>query len=861
MEDDKSICDLCTENLEIYNVTDVDSNFESVGNEYSNESVNTNNGLRGSQTSHKYDSSIGLVNKGIIDNEGGTINITNVVDDTKVILKCSISGEELDYKSRFTCNSCTNIYALRFKSDTEECENCNRTEREKNEGEILDLINRALEDNELTKQERKNIFSEAKRLRLTDSVVEELITIARNKDQDQSQFNPIHRIKFDSALKDLQLFRVEKSLKNLEMLKEVYPDNDLVIKYLNLAKSMTCEFDEILNLKYDDLFKDFTILLYHLKNKNFSEFEKKVVKHNHVLFQCAQVESEVLQSIKSSDYRQLDSLNEVLNTISDMRDNSVQNEDERAYANVIINFYQMVRDTERVSPIQDDFIKLQENSSFQNFESIFFKNITLWEKFHVYRIMNYPEFENYIEHRKKAKEFFENRELMLEEVNQIVQEIQQSEIMHYPNDESIEDVHNRYKRFKILIEKDFDINDDEKTITINNIKNVKWKVLEGHHEEQLGKVFQKVKNNYVDAIEKINIKQKEVELNRQKQRTDDVDELCNQIDDAIDQSDLEKAESLMKRLKEISPKSDISEVKTKIQNKINEQNQSIEKERVSLIIQYLKCFQGGLKLNTLFSSSNEQANYAKSKLMASLKNSDVISHLYSIRNNSIEVSGQDLEKMIDLNSIILKMVYPQDEFIQIGNQLWFCHNIENTSEKEKISKLISADDSSQWKGAASSKSGALCFGDNNSTVLYNGYSVTEIENSLPIGFKIPNSNEVRELSSLYMNIQKKKNKTDLDRLNKQNIEKYFSGQSKRRDPNIGFYHTERHFWLNTVSNNMGFSFFKKASSSDKQAYFKVNSNEIVIGKDTRDNGMHIRLIGAILTVDEALDFLTMLYKR
>jgi len=476
--------------------------------------------------------------------------------------------------------------------------------------------------------------------------------------------------------------------------------------------------------------------------------------------------------------------------------------------------------------------------------------------------MDYPDFENYIEYRKKAKEFFENRDLVLEEVNKIAQDIQQSEIMDYSNDESIEDIENRYNEFKKIIEQDFIINDDEKTITITKIKNAKWDVLEGHHKGQLSDVFQKVKNNYVDAVEKINTKQEEVELDRQKQRTDEINELLNKIDDALGQSDVGEAENLLKILEDKSPDSDFDEVKSKIQNKINEQNQSVENERVSLIVEYLKCFEGDLKLNTLFSRNNEQASYVKNKLKASVtSNNYFLSQLYAIRQNSIKVSGQDLDKMIDLNSIILKMVYPQDEFIQIGNQLWFCHNIENTSEKEKISKLISADDSSQWKGAASSKSGALCFGDNNSTVLYNGYSVTEIENSLPIGFKIPNSNEVRELSSLYMNIQKKKNKTDLDRLNKQNIEKYFSGQSKRRDPNIGFYHTERHFWLNTVSNNMGFSFFKKASSSDKQAYFKVNSNEIVIGKDTRDNGMHIRLIGAILTVDEALDFLTMLYKR
>ena len=76
--------------------------------------------------------------------------------------------------------------------------------------------------------------------------------------------------------------------------------------------------------------------------------------------------------------------------------------------------------------------------------------------------------------------------------------------------------------FKKIIEQDFIIHDDEKTITITKIKNAKWDVLEGHHKGQLSDVFQKVKNNYVDAVEKINTKQKEVELDRQKQRTDEL---------------------------------------------------------------------------------------------------------------------------------------------------------------------------------------------------------------------------------------------------------------------------------------------------------------------------------------------------
>ena len=432
-----------------------------------------------------------------------TTNIENLTihkDDTKKLLKCSISGEDLDYQNRFTCNSCSNVYALRFKSSSEQCNNCTKKQEEDNEEKIQELISAALEDNILTSEERKMIFNKGKSLDIADKSIEELISISREKDRNHSELNKIHRIKFDTALNDLKHFRIEKSLNNLEMLNDVYPDNKLVKKYFALAKSMTSEFDEILNLKYDDIFKDFTILLYYIKKEDSRRFNKKVIQHNHILFACAQVENELLQCMKSNDFRSLDNLNEVLDEISDWRDNAVQNEDEKAYLNFILSLFQMCREVDEVSAIQNDYIKLVADARFKGFKCSYLQNANQWEFFHIYRIIGYPQFANYIDNRKKAKINLEKRAFVLAELGEFQKKIHNESVVDFSDDKTIESVNERYMKFKEVIRSDFSIIETANTIELKNVRDKKWNQLETSDKEEIGLFFQSIKDNYNEAV-------------------------------------------------------------------------------------------------------------------------------------------------------------------------------------------------------------------------------------------------------------------------------------------------------------------------------------------------------------------------
>ena len=86
------------------------------------------------------------------------------------------------------------------------------------------------------------------------------------------------------------------------------------------------------------------------------------------------------------------------------------------------------------------------------------------------------------------------------------------------------------------------------------------------------------------------------------------------------------------------------------------------------------------------------------------------------------------------------------------------------------------------------------------------------------------------------------------------FEKYLLRKAKRRDPNISFYNTDMHFWLDSRNSNPALRFFKKTPA--QQYYFKVNHNNgLIINKDTSNNGMSIRFMAAHINVKQALEIL------